>query len=43
MGSEHMDYKEHNRTYSGFISMVKWGIPLSILLFGFVLMFTHGK
>ena len=26
MNPEYMDYAEHERTYSGFISVTKWGV-----------------
>ncbi|QCI79549.1 aa3-type cytochrome c oxidase subunit IV [Hankyongella ginsenosidimutans] len=35
-----MDYAEHKRTWRGFMGFVKWGIPLSLILFGVVLWFT---
>jgi hypothetical protein len=42
MGSEHMDYKQHNKTYSGFMTGLKWGIPLSLAMFLLVIMLTNG-
>jgi Bacterial aa3 type cytochrome c oxidase subunit IV len=43
MGNDNMDYKEHDRTYGAFMSMIKWGIPFSIILFGFLIYFTRGN
>ncbi len=43
MGHEHMDYKQHNKTYSGFMAGVKWGIPLTLILFFIVILLTDGR
>lgn len=30
-GQPDMDYKSHNRTYSGFLGLLKWGTALSVI------------
>ncbi len=30
-GHHDMDYKAHNSTYSGFLSLLKWGTILSVI------------
>jgi Bacterial aa3 type cytochrome c oxidase subunit IV len=43
MGSDNMDYKQHNKTYSGFITGMKWGIPLSLIMFFIMILLTDGR
>jgi hypothetical protein len=43
MGSEHMDYKQHNKTYSAFMTGVKWGVPISLILFFIMILLTDGR
>ena len=40
MANTPFDNRDHERTYRGFIGMVKWGTPLSIIMFLIVILFT---
>jgi hypothetical protein len=43
MGSDNMDTKQHEKTYSGFITGVKWGIPLTLIMFFIMILLTDGR
>ena len=40
MNPEYMDYAEHERTYSGFISVTKWGVVGVAALLIFLALFV---
>jgi Bacterial aa3 type cytochrome c oxidase subunit IV len=43
MSAEHMDYKQHTKTYAAFMTGVKWGIPLTLILFFVLILLTDGR
>jgi Bacterial aa3 type cytochrome c oxidase subunit IV len=43
MGSDNMDTKQHNKTYAGFITGIKWGIPLTLIMFFIMILLTDGR
>ncbi|WP_237476860.1 aa3-type cytochrome c oxidase subunit IV [Lichenibacterium dinghuense] len=40
MNPEYMDYAEHERTYSGFINVTKWGVVAVAALLIFLALFV---